>query len=56
MVRFDSKGDPLPPETLGKNLRFPDGLTIIDSSKLRIDFKKLQPAPDNTPDQCGGGE
>lgn len=56
MVRFDSKGDPLPPETLGKNLRFPDGLTIIDSSKLRIDFKKLQPAPEITSDQCGGGE
>lgn len=54
MVRFDAKGDPLPPVTLGKNLGFPDGLTIIDSTKLRIDFKKLPPAPDNTPDQCGG--
>lgn len=54
MVRFDSKGDPLPPVTLGKNLSFPDGLTMIDSTKLRIDFKKLRPAPENSPDQCGG--
>jgi hypothetical protein len=54
MVRFDAKGDPLPPVTLGKNLGFPDGLTIIDSTKLRIDFKKLREAPENTPDQCGG--
>ena len=54
MVRFDAKGDPLPPVTLGKNLGFPDGLTIIDSTKLRIDFKKLQPAPENSPADCGG--
>lgn len=54
MVRFDAKGEPLPPETLGKNLAFPDGLTMIDSSRLRIDFKKLPPAPENTSDQCGG--
>ena len=54
MVRFDAKGDPLPPVTLGKNLGFPDGLTIIDSAKLRIDFKKLRPAPENSPDACGG--
>ena len=33
-----------------------DAAKTIVSSKLRIDFKKLQPAPEITSDQCGGGE
>jgi hypothetical protein len=54
MVRFDGKGNPLAPETLGVRLAFPDGLTMIDSSKLRINFKKLQPSPDHDAAECGG--
>jgi len=54
MVRFDGKGNPLAPETLGVRLGFPDGLTMIDSSKLRINFKKLQPSPDHDAAECGG--
>ena len=54
MVRFDHKGKPLAPETLGQHLLFPDGVSVIDSSRLRIDFKHLQPSPDRDPSQCGG--
>jgi hypothetical protein len=54
MVRFDRNGNPLPPETLGKNLNFPDGVTVIQSSRLKIDFKHLLPSPDLDPSQCGG--
>jgi hypothetical protein len=54
MVRFDNRGNPLPPETLGQHLLFPDGVTVIDSSQLRIDFKELQPSPDRDPSECGG--
>lgn len=54
MVRFDGSGNPLPPETLGQRLRFPDGVTVIDSSQLRINFKKLPPSPDIDPARCRG--
>lgn len=54
MVRFDRNGNPLPPETLGKDLNFPDGVTVIESSRLEIDFKNLHPSPDLDPSQCGG--
>jgi hypothetical protein len=55
MVRFDRKGNPQAPQTLGQNLLFPDGVTVIDSSRLpRIDFKQLRPSPDLDPSQCGG--
>jgi hypothetical protein len=54
MVRFDGKGNPLPPETLGEHLRFPDGITVIDSSKLRINYKSLLPSPELDASQCGG--
>lgn len=54
MVRFDKKGNPLPPETLGEHLLFPDGVTVIDSSQLRIDFTALPASPDRDPSECGG--
>ena len=54
MVQFDSAGNPQPPVTLGVNLQFPDGITVVDTRKLRINFKKLKPSPDNPPSVCGG--
>jgi hypothetical protein len=53
-VRFDANGQPLPPETLGKDLLFPDGVTVVDSSRLKVNFKKLPPAPPRDPSRCGG--
>jgi hypothetical protein len=54
MVRFDKKKNPLPPVTLGQNLLFPDGVTVVRSSQLKIKWKKLQPSPDRDPSECGG--
>jgi hypothetical protein len=54
MVRFDGAGNPQPPQTLGQHLLFPDGVTVIESSRLRIKFRTLQPSPDRDPSQCGG--
>jgi hypothetical protein len=53
-VRFDASGQPLPPEQLGARLRFPDGVTVVDSSKLHVKFAKLPPGVDLDPGQCGG--
>jgi hypothetical protein len=54
MVRFDANGNPLAPETLGIHLRFPDGITVVDSRRLKVDLLKLPPSPDLDPSQCGG--
>jgi hypothetical protein len=54
MVRFDALGQPLPPELLGQNLRFPDGVTVVNSRRFRVNLRKLPPAPDLDPSQCGG--
>ena len=53
MVRFVG-GNPQPPQVLGKNLSFPDGVTAVDSSQVRVDFAKLPPAPEPSPASCGG--
>jgi hypothetical protein len=53
-VRFDESGAPLPPEQLGRYLRFPDGVTVTDSKRLRVKFDKLPPAPEGDPSGCGG--
>jgi hypothetical protein len=53
-VRFDGSGMPLAPEELGHHLRFPDGVTVVDSSQLHVNFKKLPPSPDIDPSRCGG--
>ena len=54
MVQFDGAGNPKPPVTLGMNLQFPDGITVVDSSELRIPFKQLRPSPDIPASECGG--
>jgi hypothetical protein len=53
-ARFDGAGMPLPPEELGRRLRFADGVTVVDSSKLRVKFDKLPAAVEIAPEQCGG--
>jgi hypothetical protein len=49
-VEFAS-GIPLLPETLQGNLAFPDGVTVVDSSRLTVDVSTLPLAP--APDQAG---
>jgi hypothetical protein len=55
MVQFDGAGNPKPPVTLGMHLQFPDGITVVESSRFRIRFKHLKPSPDIPPSECGGG-
>jgi hypothetical protein len=47
-------GQPQPPVTLGKNLLFPDGVTVVTSSRFAVNFRQLPPSPDFTPAECGG--
>ena len=54
MVRFDGSGQPQAPVTLGRHLRFPDGVTVADSSRFNVEFAKLPPSPDIDPSRCGG--
>jgi len=54
MVRFVG-GTPQAPLVLGKNLSFPDGVTVVDSSQLGVNFQKLPPAPEPDPRTCNGG-
>jgi hypothetical protein len=53
-VRFDSGGNPMAPEVLGMNLRFPDGVTVVDSRRLSVAIERLPLAVDLDPSQCGG--
>jgi hypothetical protein len=53
-VRFDPSGNPMAPEVLGMNLRFPDGVTVVDSARLKVKIGRLPPAVDLDPSQCGG--
>ena len=53
-VRFDTSGNPMVPEVLGMNLRFPDGVTVVDSGRLKVKIGRLPPAVDLYPSQCGG--
>jgi hypothetical protein len=53
-VQFDGNGDPLPPERLSQLLRFPDGITVVDSSRLRVKLDRLPAAPAGDPSRCGG--
>ena len=53
-ARLDANGDPLPPEQLGEHLRFPDGITVVNSRQLKVKWDKLPPSPDIDPSQCGG--
>ncbi|PYN79931.1 MAG: hypothetical protein DMD97_04205 [Candidatus Rokuibacteriota bacterium] len=54
MVRFVG-GTPQAPQVLGQNLSFPDGVTVIDSSQVHVNFLKLPPAPEPAPSTCNGG-
>jgi hypothetical protein len=54
MVQFDGAGNPQPPVTLGTHLQFPDGITVVESSRLRIRFNDLKPSPDIPASECGG--
>jgi len=53
-VRFVS-GTPQAPEVLGQNLSFPDGITVVDSSLLRVNFLRLPVAVEPDPSTCNGG-
>jgi hypothetical protein len=52
-VRF-AGGAPLAPELLATRLRFPDGVTVADSSRFKVNFAKLPAAVDIDPSRCGG--
>ena len=54
MVQFDAAGNPQSPVTLGMHLQFPDGITVVESSRLKIQFNRLQPSPDIPASECGG--
>ncbi len=54
MVQFDGSGNPQAPVTLGTHLNFPDGITVVESSRLRIKFDHLKPSPDIPASECGG--
>lgn len=51
-VRFDGGGQPLPQETLSQNLLFPDGVTVIDSTRLSVRWERLPVAVENDPSAC----
>src|SRR5262249_25830989 len=53
-VRFDPSGNPLPPEELGRHLAFPDGVTVVSSRRLGVNWYRLPPSPDLDPARCGG--
>ena len=53
-ARFDTNGQPLPPEELGRHLRFPDGVTVVSSKSLKVKWSKLPLSPDIDPSRCGG--
>jgi hypothetical protein len=36
------------------NLQFPDGITVVDSSRFDVDFNALSNAPKYTPANCSG--
>jgi len=47
-------GQQLPPEEIGRRLRFPDGVTVVDSSRLTVPWNTLPPSPDIDAARCGG--
>jgi hypothetical protein len=53
-IRFVG-GTPQAPEVLGQNLSFPDGITVVDSSLLRVNFLRLPVAVEPDPSTCNGG-
>jgi hypothetical protein len=53
-IRMDASGAPTAPEELGRHLRFPDGVTVVDSKSLKVKWSKRPPSPDVDPSRCGG--
>src|SRR5438093_12678921 len=53
MVRFVN-GIPQPPQVLGQSLSFPDGVTVVDSAQIGVDFMKLPVAVEPDPSTCNG--
>jgi len=53
MVRFVN-GSPQAPEVLGQNLSFPDGVTVVDSSQIGVNFTRLPVAVEPAPSTCDG--
>ena len=53
MVRFVN-GTPQAPQVLGQNLLFPDGVTVVDSSQIHVNFLTLPPAVEPDPSTCNG--
>ncbi len=52
-VRF-ANGAPMAPEVLATRLRFPDGVTVVDSSRLKVSLSRLPDAVSVDPSACGG--
>jgi len=53
MVRFVNDS-PQAPEVLGQNLSFPDGVTVVDSSQIGVNFTRLPVAVEPAPSTCDG--
>jgi hypothetical protein len=53
-ARRGPNGQQLPPEEIGRRLRFPDGVTVVDSKRLRVKWGKLPASPEVDADRCGG--
>jgi hypothetical protein len=45
---------PQAPEVLGRNVSFPDGVTVVDSSLPRVNFLTLPVAPEPALATCNG--
>jgi hypothetical protein len=45
---------PQPPVVIRKNLRFPDGITVVPSSRFDVDFDALPSAPNFRKSDCSG--
>ena len=53
MVQFVN-GAPQAPQVLGQNLSFPDGVTVVDSSQIGVNFLRLPVAVEPDPSTCNG--
>lgn len=55
LVRLDPvTGLPSPPEVIRGNLRFPDGITVLDRNRFDVDFNALPDAPSFNESDCSG--
>ena len=55
LVRIDPvTGFAAQPEVIRENLAFPDGITVLPSSRFDVDFNALPDAPEFSPADCGG--